>query len=119
MVKGIKDSFFHCGDTGYCEVFKEIGAKYGPIDLAAIPIGSYEPEWHLGIQHVGPRDAIKIHQDIKAKKSIGVHWGTWIMSEERYNEPPELLAAERQLASVGDDEFCVVKFGETLLLRKE
>lgn len=36
VVKTKNNSFFHCGDTGYCSVFKEIGKRYGPIDFAAL-----------------------------------------------------------------------------------
>lgn len=34
---------FFAGDTGYCNIFRDIGNLYGPFDIAAIPIGAYTP----------------------------------------------------------------------------
>lgn len=82
VIKGPKFRFFFAGDTGYCDVFKKIGIVYGPFDVAAIPIGSYEPRWYMKHQHVNPEEAVQIHQDIRSKFSIAVHWGTFSMSNE-------------------------------------
>ncbi|KAL3311316.1 hypothetical protein Ciccas_010102, partial [Cichlidogyrus casuarinus] len=79
---GSKHRAWHAGDTGYCSVFKEIGSHLGPFDLAAIPIGSYHPRWYLKYQHVDPQEAVKIHSDIKATFSLGVHWGTFAFTWE-------------------------------------
>ena len=68
-VLGPSKRFWFAGDTGYCGVFKDIGQKYGPFDLAAIPIGAYEPRWFMKPQHVDPQEAIQIH---KASR-IGTH----------------------------------------------
>lgn len=54
----------------------------GPVDLAAIPIGSYEPRWHMHLQHTDPEGAVRMALQMHARKSIGVHWGTWLMSDE-------------------------------------
>ncbi|VDK82207.1 unnamed protein product [Dibothriocephalus latus] len=70
------------GDTGYCAAFKEIGAKYGPFDVAAIPIGAYKPRYALQYQHIDPVEAVKVHQDVKAKYSIAIHWGTFALGHE-------------------------------------
>lgn len=59
---GAAQRFWFAGDTGYCQVFKEIGQKYGPFDLSAIPIGAYEPRWFLKPQHIDPAEAVQIHQ---------------------------------------------------------
>jgi N-acyl-phosphatidylethanolamine-hydrolysing phospholipase D len=77
------------GDTGYryvgvgedenevpfCPAFKEIGQKFGSFDLALIPIGAYQPRAAMSGFHASPSDAVRIFQDIKAKKAIGMHWG--------------------------------------------
>lgn len=78
-----KRSFIHMGDTGYSEtLFAAVGRVLGPIDLAAIPIGSYEPRWHMHLQHTDPEGAVRMALNMGCKKSVGVHWGTWIMSDE-------------------------------------
>ncbi|ORY82377.1 beta-lactamase superfamily domain-domain-containing protein [Leucosporidium creatinivorum] len=120
VVKGEKDSIFHAGDTGYTDgMFKAIGRAFGPFSLAALPIGAYCPRWHLASQHAHPEDAVKIHQDIRAKRSIGVHHSTWILSDEHYLEPPKELARAREQIGMDEDEFKVVPPGRTLWWSKE
>ena len=79
---GPKKRMYFAGDTGYCPAFKEIGQRYGPFDLAFIPIGAYEPRWFMGPQHVDPEQAVQIHVDVRAKQSIGVHWATFALAYE-------------------------------------
>lgn len=67
-------SFFFAGDTGYGPDFIEIGRRFGGIDLALVPIGAYEPRWFMSEQHVNPDEAIRIHRDIKARRTVGIHW---------------------------------------------
>ena len=81
-VIGPKHNFYFAGDTGYCPVFKQIGQIYGPFDLAAIPIGAYDPKWIAGQQHVDPEEAVLIHKDIGSKLSVGIHWGTFTLGYE-------------------------------------
>ena len=80
--------FWFAGDTGYNEVqFKQIGENYGPFDLAAIPIGAYEPRWFMKNFHVNPEESISIHKDIQSKRSIGMHFGTFVLTTEPVLEP--------------------------------
>ncbi|XP_067683792.1 N-acyl-phosphatidylethanolamine-hydrolyzing phospholipase D-like [Haliotis asinina] len=112
-VIGPKHSFFFGGDTGYCEAFKEIGWKYGNFTLAALPIGCFKPSWFLSPQHVGPQEAVQIHRDIKAVKSVGIHWGTFkMMAHEHYLEPRETLTEEVSKAGLKPDDFVTVNHGE-------
>jgi hypothetical protein len=77
-------SFIHLGDTGYSPtLYEAVGRVLGPVDLAAIPIGSYEPRWHMHLQHTDPEGAVRMALNLGAKRSVGVHWGTWIMSDEK------------------------------------
>ena len=81
------------GDTGYDgQLFKRIGKKQGPFDLAIIPIGTYGPRYFMLPMHVDPDQAVLIHKDVRSKKSIQVHWGTFQLSYEPFLEPPALLA---------------------------
>lgn len=81
-VIGPKHRFYYPGDTGYCPVFRDIGRIYGPFDVCAIPIGAYEPRWFMRAQHVNPEEAVKIHQDVKSKFTVAIHWGTFALANE-------------------------------------
>eukprot|EP00795_Rhopilema_esculentum_P002259 gene2259-17867_t len=91
IIIGPKHRVYFAGDTGYCDIFKTIGNLYGPFDLAAIPIGAYRPRHVMINQHVDPEEAVKVHQDVKAKKSVAIHWGTFALAYENAREPPQLL----------------------------
>ncbi|XP_002741607.1 N-acyl-phosphatidylethanolamine-hydrolyzing phospholipase D-like [Saccoglossus kowalevskii] len=108
--------FFFSGDTGYCEAFQQIGKRYGPFDLAALSIGAYTPQWFMKCQHVNPEEAVQIHQDLRARKSIGIHWGTFALAYEHYLEPPQNLREALEERQLSDDEFFTVKHGETRFL---
>ena len=84
-----KKIFFAC-DTGYGNIYKELGEKYGPIDLTMINIGAYNfrPMFDKSIYHTTPEEALNIAQDLKSKKVIGMHWGTFVLSLEPIMEPP-------------------------------
>lgn len=92
-VIGEKRRFYYSGDTGNCDSeFRKFGEKLGPFDLAAIPIGAYEPRWFMKSQHINPEEAIGVHELIRSKNSIGIHWGTYHMgSYEYYLEPRDKL----------------------------
>ncbi|KAG8820213.1 hypothetical protein FRC17_010220 [Serendipita sp. 399] len=118
------------GDTGYrhvsdgqdedkvpvCPAFKEIGEKIGPFDLALIPIGAYNPREAMSSWHASPSDAVRIFQDIRAKKAIGMHWGTWVLTVEPIMEPPQLLAQEAKKAGLAEDAFNICGLGETVVV---
>ena len=84
-----KKIFFAC-DTGYGNIYKELGKKYGPIDITMINIGAYDfkPMFDKSIYHTTPEEALNIAQDLKSKKVIGTHWGTFVLSLEPIMEPP-------------------------------
>jgi N-acyl-phosphatidylethanolamine-hydrolysing phospholipase D len=108
--------FLFTGDTGYSQDFQDIGRRFGGFDLAAIPIGAYEPRWFMGIMHVNPEEAVKIHRDIRARASVAMHWGTFILTDEPLDEPPRRLAEARRAAGVSPEEFFLMKHGETMEL---
>ena len=115
VVRSTNFSFFFAGDSGYTAHFKEIGQKYGPFDLAAIPIGAYEPRWFMKKHHMNPEEAVMVHQDVLARKSVAIHWGTFILTDEPLDEPPRALAKSLQDQGIGADQFLVLKHGETIM----
>ena len=112
---------FFSGDTGYSKDFADIHARFaarhgGPdrgFDLALLPVGAYEPRWFMRTQHVNPDEAVQIHIDLKVERSIGVHWGTFVLTDEALDEPPRALAAARAKRGVGEAAFSVMAIGET------
>lgn len=110
-------SLWFAGDTGYNErLFKEIGDKAGPVDLALIPIGAYKPRSFMKTYHVDPDEALEIHFDVKARRSIGMHWGTYPLTAEEPMDPPRRLAAARQREGVVESEFRAIDLGQTVIL---
>ncbi|MFL6280721.1 MAG: MBL fold metallo-hydrolase [Vicinamibacterales bacterium] len=102
---------YFAGDTGYSPVFREIGHRLGPIDLALLPIGAYEPRWFMKDIHMNPDEAVQAHIDLQAKQSLGMHFGTFQLTTEAIDEPPRALAAARRDHHVPDDHFRTLDFG--------
>jgi N-acyl-phosphatidylethanolamine-hydrolysing phospholipase D len=78
-----------------------------------IPIGAYEPRWFMREQHVDPAEAVQIHRDLAAERSIGIHWGTFELTDESLDEPPQALARAARQAGLADDAFTVLAVGAT------
>ena len=104
---------FFTGDTGYSRDFADIGRRFGSFDLAAIPIGAYAPRWFMYPQHVDPAEAVRIHQDLHARYSIGIHWGTFELTDESLDEPPRLLQEELRKLAIPPERFFVLQHGQT------
>ncbi|CAO3679746.1 unnamed protein product [Rhizopus stolonifer] len=103
----------------HCPVFKEIGEKFGGFDLALIPIGAYSPRWFMSPIHCCPEDAVRVHQDVKSKRSIGIHWGTFVLTDESVYDPPERLQKASKELGLNEKEFDVVRLGETFVTRAQ
>lgn len=61
---------------------------FHPLDLAAIPIGAYDPSYLMQDAHMNPQEAVRCAQQLQARKSVAIHWGTFALSEEPMEEPP-------------------------------
>lgn len=109
-------NFYFAGDTGYSADFKEIGKQLGPFDLSAIPIGAYAPRWFMQPVHVNPEEAVRIHKDVGSNVSIGMHWGTFLLTDEALDEPPKKLAEARRRASLEEKAFLTLRHGQTVRL---
>lgn len=107
---------YFAGDTGYSKDFTDIGARLGPVDLALLPIGAYAPRWFMKAMHVNPEEAVRIHQDVGARQSVAMHWGTFRLTEEPLDEPPQALAEALKAARIPPDKFWVLQHGETRTL---
>ncbi|KAK4514543.1 RHO1 GDP-GTP exchange protein 2 [Mucor velutinosus] len=95
----------------HCPAFKEIGDRIGPFDLALIPIGAYSPRWFMSPFHCSPEDAVDVHRDIKSKQSIAIHWGTFVLTDEPVQDPPQRLEAAMKQRGLNADDFGVLPLG--------
>jgi L-ascorbate metabolism protein UlaG (beta-lactamase superfamily) len=109
-------TIYFAGDTGYTPQFREIGARFPSIDIALLPIGAYEPRWFMEPMHMNPDEAVRAHVDVGARVSIGMHFGTFQLTDEGIDEPVRALDVARVRYNVAPDAFRVLDFGETCVL---
>lgn len=103
---------YFAGDTGYNDqTFKEIGARFAPIEVALVPIGAYKPEWFMSPIHCSPAEALQIHDDLQSKVSIGIHFGTFPLADDGQHEPVEELQRAIREKGMSADVFRVLKEG--------
>ena len=86
------------------------------MDLALIPIGAYAPRWFMKDHHCNVEEAIQIHKDLKSKKSIAMHWGTFQLTDEAMDEPPKLLKKYTDENNLLSNEFTAMAHGESIIL---
>jgi L-ascorbate metabolism protein UlaG (beta-lactamase superfamily) len=108
-----KTRIFFAGDTAYGPFFNDIRNRLGPIDLALLPIGAYEPRWFMQAVHMNPSDAVQAHLDVDAAESIGMHFGTFQMTAEGIDEPLRALDEAREARDIPSSRFRTLGFGES------
>jgi L-ascorbate metabolism protein UlaG (beta-lactamase superfamily) len=106
---------FFAGDTGYGPHFREIARRFSGIRLAILPIGAYRPEWFMGPVHETPAQAVDAMRDLGASTALGMHFGTFELTDEGEDEPPADLAKALDAAEAARGSrprFWVLGFGE-------
>ena len=95
------------GDTAYGtgEIFGQIRDRLGAPDVALIPIGAYAPRWFMAAQHVDPGEAVRIFGDVDAKNALGIHWGTFQLTDEARDAPQSGLVSALSEAGISSDRF--------------
>lgn len=102
---------YFLGDSGYSDVFKEIGERLGPMDLSLIPVGAYMPRWFMSPIHISPEESVQVHLDVRSKKSVAMHFGTFALADDNPERAIEDLKKGRLSKGVSDTEFTVVEEG--------
>ncbi|KAK5140559.1 hypothetical protein LTR04_002948 [Oleoguttula sp. CCFEE 6159] len=98
----------------HCPAFKQIGELRGPFDLGLIPIGAYDPRFIMSPMHANPFDSVNIFRDTKCRRALGIHWGTWVLTEEEVLEPPQLLRKALMQKGIPEEGvFDVCDIGES------
>jgi N-acyl-phosphatidylethanolamine-hydrolysing phospholipase D len=108
------------GDTGLHPEFERIGEACGPFDAALVPIGAYEPRWFMRPVHMDPDEAVRAYVDLTRCDGtcafVPIHWGTFKLTDEALDEPPERLAAAWRRQGLPAEHLRVLRHGETALL---
>ena len=116
-------NWYFSGDAGYSKDFADtktyFESKYprNPqrklFDVALLALGAYEPRWFMAAQHINPAEAVQAHFDLGAERAIGIHWGTFNLTDEALDVPPVELDRARRAAGLSQADFDVLKIGET------
>jgi N-acyl-phosphatidylethanolamine-hydrolysing phospholipase D len=117
-LNGVRALF--AGDTAYHPEFGAVAAQCGPFDFVMIPIGAYDPRWFMHVVHTDPEEAVQIYTDLtsahpgaRAPLMLGIHWGTFRLTDEPMDEPPRRAHATWQAAGLNADRLWIGRFGET------
>jgi N-acyl-phosphatidylethanolamine-hydrolysing phospholipase D len=106
--------FYYSGDTAYSQpLFASLRARFGGFDLAAIPVGAYAPRWFMRAQHTDPAEAVQAMMDLDAVQGVGVHWGSFELSDESLDEPLRAVPAALGAAGLGPERLALFRPGET------
>jgi N-acyl-phosphatidylethanolamine-hydrolysing phospholipase D len=107
---------FFAGDTGYHPDFAAIGERFGPFDVALLPIGAYEPRWFMRYLHMNPEEAVAAFRALGAHTMVPIHWGTFKLTDEAMDEPPVRARAAWEAAGLPIERYRQLAHGETLTI---
>lgn len=106
-------TFYFAGDTGYFEGFTKIRNRLGPINVAMLSIGAYEPRWYNGAYHLDPDEALRAFEDLNARYFAAMHWGTFDQAEELLGDPPKALRSHAAHRKIDPETIWIFAFGES------
>ena len=112
-VTGPDKRFYHAGDTGYFPGFQTIGKHLQGFDLAAVPIGAYAPREMMRASHMNPEEAVQAARDLNARNMVGMHFGTFDLSDEPLDEPPRRFRQAAARQGVAPGSVWIMRVGET------
>jgi len=107
MLRADQGQVLFAGDSAAGPHWRRIHAHLGPPDIALLPIGAYEPRWFMAAAHMNPAEAVEAHQDLQSRQSIGMHFGTFQLTDEAIHAPLEALDLLKP------DRFTTLGFGES------
>lgn len=112
-VLGRERRFYFGGDAGYSRDYADVGAALGPFDLAAMPVGAYEPRAMMQPWHLSPEEAVQAGAELRARRLVAMHYGTFDLSDEPFEEPPLRFLAAAGAAGLAAEDAIVLRVGET------
>lgn len=111
MIDAGVGTILFAGDSGAGPHWADIRMRLGAPDVALLPIGAYEPRWFMAPVHMNPTEAVEAHLALGARQSVGMHFGTFQLTDEAIDAPLHALDAAR--GSIETDAFRALDFGET------
>ncbi|MGK2911974.1 MAG: MBL fold metallo-hydrolase [Sphingobium sp.] len=114
MLRSGGRTVYFAGDSGYGTgaIFRALRETFGSVDLALLPIGAYDPRWFMAAQHTDPEEAIQIMLDLDARAALGIHWGTFKLTDEPWEDPALRLKAGLQARNIDPDRFKALRPAE-------
>ena len=114
---------YFVGDTGFHPEFGAIASRHGPFDAVLMPIGAYDPRWFMAPVHVNPEEAVAAHAAIAAEHAaipimVGMHWGTFVLTDEPVDEPPRRTRTAWAAAGFPAQDLWIMQPGETRQLNR-
>jgi L-ascorbate metabolism protein UlaG (beta-lactamase superfamily) len=91
VIEGPSGRVYFSGDTGYGVHFAMARQRLGPMDVALMSIGAFQPEWFMHEAHMSPAEAVKASSELGARVSIPMHFGTWQLGDDGDAEPLRYL----------------------------
>lgn len=119
VIESAGKKIYFGGDTGYADHFKQTQERFGPMDIAFLPIGAFEPRDFMAYAHINPTEAVQAHLDLKAKTSLAIHYGTFQLSKEEIDEPIIQLREALSVKNLDPSQFLTPNFGEVVKVRIE
>ena len=114
VIETTTERIYFAGDTAYRDgtIFEQIRARFAPLAVAILPIGAYAPRWFMQNQHCTPEEAVRIAVECGAGQVLGVHWGTFPLTDEPFEEPEERLHAAAKAALLPAENFVALRPGD-------
>jgi len=116
MIESAEFKTYFAGDSAYAKHFSEIGNKFNSIDLALMPIAPCEPRDLVKNSHINTQEAVQAFLDLKAKSFVPMHWGTFRIGADKFDEPIKNLKKHwlEKEEFLKNQKLHVVKFGEQI-----
>jgi L-ascorbate metabolism protein UlaG (beta-lactamase superfamily) len=121
VIENKQDKVYFAGDTGFSdgEIFKQIKEKYGQINLSLLPIGAYKPDWFFSSMHISPLEAVKIFKILDSKYAIPIHYDTFKLTDDKYDDPLNDLAKAMLDEKVSESKFIILSPGKTIEIPRD
>jgi len=119
VVRAGTQKVYCVGDSGFGDgaTFARVGKRHPRLALALLPIGAYEPRWFMRHIHMNPEDALEALRLSGAGRAFGHHWGTFRLTNEGIEQPPQDLAAALATRDIPADRFTALRPGEVQVVR--